>query len=319
MHDKIIFIFSKDRPDRLKITLPKVANLSYRVVLIDDSSKQENQMIVRKLCNSFGIIYHGLHEQLNFINKNGFADQKFTARLGSSEWALGGNRNYVLLLGCGFGSENIIMMDDDVVVDDIFLIENIFGRLNKERFVGSNINNMPDDSVVGHIYRSGGIVQTRYVSGTFLGINLREVGHFFVNIYNEDWIWLFLENNGKKVKIEGNVDQLLFDPFDNGIQKSMFQEFGEICWEGVLHSDVDSRKTCLTSKSHWNGIIEKRINDINNISELTIPYYLKHYAYRVQDSLLSLIKTFHPEQFSLFFKEYYDSLEIWNKLIRAYR
>src|ERR1051326_8970726 len=125
------------------------------------------------------------------------------------------------------------MMDDDVLVRSSANVQAIFQQLEDSRFAAANIELMPDNSIVGHIYQQAGIIHARYASGTFLGIRLHEITHFFLNKYNEDWIWLSLENSGREVPHPVAVDQMRFNPFYDLDERVTFQEEGEILWDGV--------------------------------------------------------------------------------------
>lgn len=316
---RIITIFSNDRPDRVHKILPHLETMLYEVHLIDDSASKENQIAIRMLCNNFNVNYHGVVEQQRVIEEiNSPLIQKFVTRLGKKEWSLGYNRNYAIIYGLFLGIEKIIFMDDDVIVKPQ-LLESVFDTLSKVPFVGTKITLMPDDSVIGHIYRAGGKLLPQYVSGTFLGINLQSVRHYFLNIYNEDWIWLFLENNGKNVNTISFVKQLRYDPFKDWKSKIFFQEFGEIVWDGLFYSPTANRKSKLVQPTYWENALKIRMQELEYTSNLNLPDHLKSTA----DAILKNLFEFHlrivPDIFARKFQSYFQLLDDWQSLLTCLR
>lgn len=315
----VIIIFSKDRPDRLKKTLPNLRTTPYDVYLIDDSASLENQITIRRFCNEFCIKYHGTIEQEKVIKQlNANLLKKFVGRLGKKEWSLGHNRNYALIYGLLLGARKIIFMDDDVIVKPL-LLEQVFKALSKIPFVGVQITLMSDHSVVGHIYREGGDILPQYVSGTFLGIDLKKVKHYFLNTYNEDWIWLFLENNGMKVPKISSVKQLKYDPFKNWESKIYFQEMGEILWDGLFYHSSPIMKSNLISSDYWDDILKIRMQEISSIANFNLPDHLKIAVNAIQKSLFGLHKTLSPDIFANQFKSYFELLDDWQSLLISLR
>lgn len=313
----LIIVFAKDRLDRLHKTLPYLSRIPYNAHLIDDSTSPSTQTAIRRLCNEFCIKYHGLAEQDNVFKQfDEVALKKFVTRLSKNEWSLGCNRNYAVVYGLYLGARKVIFMDDDVIVDTK-LLRTIFEGLSRVPFLGVQITGMPDHSIVGHIYRAGAHTLPQYVSGTFLGIDLQKVTHYFLNIYNEDWIWLFLENNGKMVDKIGSVKQLTYDPFKGWISKIYFQEFGEILWDGLYYHSPPIRESTLIREDYWQDVLKIRMRELTSIATLQLPDDLKPTAIAIQNSLFEFHRTLPPNIFSNQFKRYFERLGDWRSLLAS--
>lgn len=318
---KSVILFTKDRVDRLQKSIKIASNISVPVSVIDDSCLQENRIKNKYLCDENSAHYHGIKEQSGFLSLFNKIDlDRIVTTLGKETWSLGFNRNYAILYALSKGYEKVIFTDDDVLIPDIRSIDAIFDNLEWHNHIGVDIENMPDDSVVGHIYRAGHLLQARYVSGTFLGVDLtKPVNNFYLNIYNEDWIWLYLENRGNPVFKVGKVGQMRFDPFQNGVEKALFQEFGEICWEGVLGLDTDFETDRLKQEAYWKKVIYKRLRDIKNIDNLVMHPELSVPVENIKNALMALHAELRPSMFSNLFNEYYEGLDHWNYVLNVAR
>lgn len=311
----LVALFSKDRPDRLLKTLPHLKNIPYNVVLIDDSSSIDNRVAIRKLCHEFNLKYHGITEQHECIRQIEAATLgKFITRLGDKAWSLGYNRNYSIIFGLFSGARKLIFMDDDVLVNPE-LFGTVFEALSKQPFVGVEITLMPDHSVLGHLYRAGGELLPQYVSGTFLGVDLERVSHYFLNIYNEDWIWLFLQNDGKPIPKIGTVKQLQYGPFENWESKILFQEYGEILWNGLHYSTVPLKRDSLLTPGFWDNILDIRRKEIKSVDSLALPDHLKATAKVIQKTLFDFHRTLSSKGFAQTFQHYFELLDKWRSLL----
>src|ERR1035437_8572337 len=233
-----IFIFTKDRPETLNKTLDSIQHVQYTKFVIDDSVKPENLKSVSQICNEYpNCIYLGKMEFNQFTSSQGIDFPKFDFLLrevGSMEWNLGYARNFALLYSKYLGLEKVLFTDDDIQVPYLKLIEELFQSINNYQFVGANILGLVDDSALGHIATDLGINNERMLSGGFMVFNPNKIEHFFLNNYNEDWIWLFLQLKEKEYLQTGEVFQELTNPLTSYKTKVIFQEFGEIALDGIL-------------------------------------------------------------------------------------
>lgn len=311
-----LIVFSKDRPDRLLQTLSYLNGLSYPIYLIDDSMESINREVICKLCNDLNIKYHGQYEQKEIINSIGsMSITDFTGVLGQQKWNLGLNRNYAIIYSLFLGYDKVIFMDDDVICDHR-IIDDIITNLEIYPFVGSEITNMPDHSIIGHIYRACGNLLPQYVSGTFLGIDLSKIAHYFLNEYNEDWIWLFLENNGQYIHKIGQVKQLKFNPLQDWKSKILFQEVGEILWDGLYYFQPPKRSDLITT-DFWVDVLEIRKKEIKEISSFILPDQISSMAIAMQDYVLQFHKNLLPSFFAGIFYNYFNKVEEWQYVVSS--
>lgn len=259
-----IFIFTKDRPKILNKTLASIQTVHYPKYVIDNSIKPENQESVFELCVfQSNCNYLGKKQFKEFVQEIKIDFAKFNFLLkepGGSEWNLGYARNFALLYSKALHSNKVLFMDDDIQVTDIKLIEDLFQSISVFQFAGANITGLVDDSVLGHIATDLGIFNERTLSGGFMVFNPNNIDHYFLNNYNEDWIWLFLQLQGKEFLQTGEVHQDLSDPLANYRDKIIFQEFGEIALDGVLDLYKIGSYDLLNNLLFWQRMIEERKN-----------------------------------------------------------
>jgi glycosyltransferase involved in cell wall biosynthesis len=314
--DTIIVIFSKDRPDRLNLALPQLPAWPRPPILLDDSVSVSNQAKIKWLGRKFGLVYHGRNEQQMVLDQVPLPYvKKFVATLGKNQWSLGFNRNYALIYSLLTGAKRVLFMDDDIIITHPNQLKSLMNALLTAPFIGAEIDLMPDYSTLGHIYKIGGSSLPGYTSGGFLGINLTTLNHFFLNSYNEDWIWLFLQNEGRSVDKVGAVNQLIFNPFHQWETTASFQEFGEVLWKGVLNSPPTDRDLFLMDRSFWREILKIRIQELRQIEDLSFPDSFRQLAYQIRDFILDLHRHLLPERFAQEFVQYYHRLEEWRGLV----
>ena len=291
----------------------------YDIILLDDSTTIKDQIDAKRLCKKYGLHYHGRNEQRKFLRHIGSPIIKnFIAEFGISGWTLGYARNYSILLSYYLGKHKMLMMDNDILIRGSSDIMKMFEYAGIFEYVGSRIETMRDDSVLGHLYWVGNEVLDNYVSGSFLAFKLDfkfEV-NYFLNTYNEDWIWLFLELDGREVNVATIVDQMPYEPFENAKQKAIFQEEGEILWEGTKLSPKTRRKESLSDPNYWKRIIEIRKKQIEHIDNLKIPTHMRPFAQNLKFTLSNYNGNCHPVHFSEIFNTYFKNLNYWKLLLR---
>lgn len=316
MLDRTLIIFTKDRIDRLEHVLPQLPVWLANVMILDDSLRADNRRAVADVSQRYGIEYHGPLDQkrlLHSLENNSL--QSFVATLGTQKWSLGYNRNYALICSLLRGSRFLIMMDDDVGVRSPANVEAIFQQLGKSRFAAADIELMPDHSIVGHIYREAGIIHAQYASGTFLGIRLHQISHFFLNKYNEDWIWLSLENAGREVPHPTAVDQLPFDPFYDLDQRVTFQEEGEILWDGLSNLSSEPDYDRLIQLEYWMAILRQRKRVIEGLAHLQLDHVHRELALKVMHRLSKYHETIDPISFAKIWSDYYRRRREWIRIL----
>jgi hypothetical protein len=315
-NDFLVAVFTKDRIHHLYKTLPRLPTNDYDFILLDDSTIAKCQIEAKKLCEKYGLIYHGSNEQKKFIKQiKSPLISKFVINFSVPEWTLGYARNYAFLFGRNVGKNKMLMMDDDIILKAPNDIDKIFHCIKDFQYAGARINRMPDDSIVGHTYRAGGEIQKRYVSASFLAFDMDKISNYFLNVYNEDWIWLFLETDGKEVETVVDVFHMTYNPFENAERKALFQEKGEILWEGTYLSPINKRKETLVNPTFWKEILEHRKKQVEYFNLLQIPKEVLPIAQQLNKVLLNYIQTLQPNYFAEFFQNYFNSRDDWRILL----
>ena len=303
-----IFIFTKDRPKTLEKTLRSIDSTTYDKYVIDDSVKHTNQKKVIELCKFHSNCnYLGKAEFNQFIttHKIEFPQFDFLLReLGCLEWNLGYARNFALLYSKAIKAEKVLFMDDDIEVQDLNLIELLFKEANNYRFVGAHIMGLVDDSALGHIATGISILNERMLSGGFMVFKPKEVDQYFLNNYNEDWIWLFLQLQTANYLQTGEVDQELTDPLLNYEGKVLFQEFGEIALDGILDINKVSSLDTLIELSFWERIIQERKEYLSLLKHKSVAVSNTKYL-EIIDWLKSNSENFNAAQFQQLFENYF--------------
>ena|SRR2546426_6112572 len=268
----IVTVFTRDRLDRSEKTFVQWKNSPYPVYVLDDSHSEASRYRNRALAHENGLIYHGPSEQKELMAQIKISELfTYTGRLGTGTWNLGNNRNYALVLTAATGNRFVIFSDDDVLVERCALLQ-VGRELQSRSFVGVKISGMPDDSIVGHLYRQAGkVIEPQYTSGTFLGVDSTAVSSPLPNFYNEDWIWLCFENQAVNLEQIDSVEQLNYDPFFDWKEKVFFQEEGEILWEGMYIATSQSCVHYLSEVTFWLDILKQRRSRIECLSLLTLP------------------------------------------------
>jgi hypothetical protein len=272
----LIFIFTKDRPEVLKETLIHLKNLTNQLLIIDDSYYEYNQTNNRELLSLFpNAIYYGKCEFDETAKSYNIGSTKYKSvfrQLGNAEWNLGYARNYALFLTRINNADKVLFMDDDIIIPNTEIVHNSFNLLEKFDFVGANIGGMIDDSIIGRISDDMGLIDNdeRAFSGGFLAFNPKKIKHPFLNIYNEDWIWLFLHSNENKYLQSECVLQNYSNPYLGFNEKILFQEYGEIVISGILVAKEKVKFELLTSKLFWESIVIERKSYLSKLYELAI-------------------------------------------------
>lgn len=266
-----IFIFTKDRSQSLEKTLSSLSKTKENVYMIDDSAEECHQIANRKLLNNFPqSFYLGKNEFYGFINRHRINFSEFTFLLREpsvKEWNLGYMRNFALLVAKSSRLERVLFVDDDIQVNNSVLISELFKLISSGYdFAGARITGMEDLSILDFISKDLGQrnVETM-LSGGFLAFNPSKINHFFLNRYNEDWIWLSLHLKNNRTIQAGSVSQALTDPFYNYKEKVFFQEYGEIIVEGIQESRRKGSNDVLLSLKFWKEIIKLRRNYLDKL------------------------------------------------------
>lgn len=317
---KSIFIFTKDRPATLIRTLASIQNVSYSKYVIDDSVSFENQESVSELCKQYSNCNYLGKEQFNkFVSENKIEFPKFNfllRELGSTEWNLGYARNFALLYSKSNNATKVLFMDDDIQVPNLKLIDDLFNSLKDFQFVGANITGLVDDSALGHIATDLGIFNERMLSGGFMAFNPNNINHYFLNNYNEDWIWLFLQLQGKEYLQTGEVFQELSNPLANFQNKILFQEHGEIALDGILNLFKSGFFDSLIELSFWRRMLDERKEYLRQLSEKAKEKSMTEYI-EIIDSVMKYSTNLKAEIFANLFEKYFTDRILFTNIFKS--
>ncbi|WP_295232989.1 hypothetical protein [Sediminibacterium sp.] len=316
--DQAIFIFTKDRPLVLKKTLEHLREITLPIFLIDDSLFAESNLANQSLltANQF---YLGVEEYRSFLYRMQVDPVKFSFLLrspGRAEWNLGYMRNFAMLYARHKKIERILFMDDDIMVTNLENINTTLAWLDTYKLVGAEITGLVDDSILGHIATDLNIHNIRTLSGGFMAFNPSKTPHYFLNNYNEDWIWIFLNAVPHEIFMTGVVSQEFSDPMDNWEQKIFFQEFGEIALDGILELyECENKEEILQDSVFWERIVKERIEYIQLLYGLAEKVGNDKYT----TILVLLRKDFaFAESFTKLFIEYFSNQRLLKPFLESF-
>lgn len=314
-----IFIFTRDRPETLRLTLLSIASVNHSIFLIDDSIEEGNQLINQKFSREYHCTYLGKKEFAHFTKANQIDLEVYSFMLrepGKIEWSLGYARNFALIYAKSKKLEKVLYTDDDIQVPDINVIESLFEAINDYAFVGAHISGLVDDSALGHIATDLGIINERMLSGGFLVFNPYTIECNFLNNYNEDWIWLFLQLKEKKFLQTEKVFQAISDPHEKYERKIMFQEFGEILLDGILDLFPNGSYDSLQSPVFWERMLAERKEYLALLHETALKMRKEKYV-PIIDHVQSNSQNFNPSLFSNLFEKYFADRTLFKRLFES--
>lgn len=304
-----IFIFTKDRHKILKKTLDSIQSTPYVKYIIDDSVTLTNRFRVLKLCKeSDTCIYLGKAEFNQFILQCKIDLSEFSFLLkevGAIGWNLGYARNFALLYSKCLGLDKALFMDDDIEVKSAFIIDELFNQLDDYKFVGANICQMTDHSIIEHIALDIDIINETMLSGGFMCFNPQRINHYFLNIYNEDWIWIYFQLKNEKYLQTGNVYQSMTDLFQKYEERILFQEFGEIVIDGILEVFKESSMDLLTQHSFWARMLSERKEYLSELLKKAENKNKKEYI-KIIKYIKANFRIFKANMFHDLFEKYFS-------------
>jgi len=265
-----IIMFTKDSLKRLEQSLERLAGRRLPVIVMDDSVDRMTKKWIRSTFDERDVLYHGRDEQDAFVSKiKSVPFGSYASRLGIRKWHLGSCRSYALSFARAVGFSKILMVDDDIIVHRYEKALKTLGLLAIFGIVGAKTAGMPDDSVMGHILRQGATCNSEFISGQFMAIDLKRVSFPFPDIYNEDWAFVLLHSLSLQVARYSSAYQLPYNPVANLIEKSMFQEPGEVFCVGVIEAVRWRELSLLLERSYWTSVCRWRIEYLESSSQQT--------------------------------------------------
>ncbi len=270
---KAVFLFTKDRLQNVSDTLKFLSGCPVQIFIIDDSTKPECRFQIKSIVNSIdNADYVGEDFYKEFtrgLNIQSQAYDYLIRKLGQEKWNLGYSRNLALLIAKKMKFQKVAFIDDDIIINDISLISQTFSLLDTHSFVGSEIIVLEDHSVVGHIAQRFGLPKKEMISGGFMFFKPSEIRYWFLNIYNEDWIWILTHLKNSDFLIKDTVKQNYQDPFAKGKIEIAFQEFGEIIMDGFWLAYENNEVIASFEEVFWKEIVATRIKYLNLLKKNT--------------------------------------------------
>lgn len=265
--ERIVFLITKDHPERLSVTLPAIAASSDRLYIIDSSTGPET----RRLCSDLDaphVSYHGPAEQQRVVAEKVSLQRAvqsgFITWLSDNSWDIWSKRNYALLYArlCSFS--RVLLIDDDVIPPPGLVGESL-GLVGAHKVVGARVRGMPDVSVVGHLSSLIGLTNQSFVSGHFLAVDVPAAASFyFADLYNEDWLFVLLNSISWPVARHGSIFQLYWNPYSGTEARAVSEEFGEVVIEGVARSLLAGDGTArLDHLAHWTDVVARRYRTLD--------------------------------------------------------
>lgn len=314
-----IFIFTRDRPQTLKVTLNSISGTEYQIYVIDDSTNEENQIETQLLLSGENQHYLGKQAFNEFIHSTKVNTPQFSfllRLLGNKEWNLGFARNFALLYSKSLSFENVLFMDDDIKVSSLDIVDVLFQGLRTYKFTGAHISGLVDDSVLGHIATGLDIHNERMLSGGFMAFNPNRISDYFLNIYNEDWIWLFMQLKGENYLQTGEVLQELKNPLAEFEHKIIFQEFGEIVLDGILDLYDGAPYDTLKDATFWDRILNEREEYLNKLIGASTKGGFKDYSEIIKYAQM-ISRHFTRFDFKTLFEKYFNNRNAFQKLFNS--
>jgi hypothetical protein len=313
-----IIIFTKDRPNVLTKTLDNIRGENIPIIILDDSYFIKNRIDNKNVAKRYAcVMYHGKDQQLEFFGKEGIDRSllaKFANRLGAKGWNLGYSRNYALILAKSLRLEKTLFMDDDIIVEDEELISETFSLLDKYDFVGAKIIGMLDDSVVGYIVRELNQPPEEYLSGGFIAFKPHLISEYFLNLYNEDWIWLYFHQVNNSLYQYGEVKQLSYNNFKNARKKAKSQEIGEVIIDGIREIIPKHSLDALMKPSLWRKMLLEKRDYYEHLKILSLRENRRDF-HRILCAATNYSRKLHPTLFSTIFNDYFRERQLWLKLL----
>lgn len=316
--ERVVFLITKNHPERLRVTLPAIAASADRLYILDSSSGPETQVVCSDL-NASHVCYHGPEQQQRVLAERTSFRQAlrsgFITLLSDNHWDIWSKRNYALLYAHSCGFSRILLIDDDVIPPPGLVGESL--RLAaSHKLVGARVHGMPDVSVVGHLCALLGFTSQSFVSGHFLAVNVpAAVWFYFEDLYNEDWMFVLLNSVSTQVARHGAIFQLYWNPYNGTEERGASEEFGEIIIEGVARALLAGEGLePLGQLTHWSEVVARRHRTLDAVAAAgliaTMPACLS-----IMRSIKKAASAVTAERCLDFWQTYQSRLPEWRALI----
>jgi hypothetical protein len=319
---RIVFLVTKNHPERLRVTLPAIAASADRVYVLDSSTNTETRALCADAAISH-VCYHGPQEQEREIGVTPILQRAlrsgFITLLAEDRWDIWSKRNYALLHARLHGYSRILLIDDDVVATPT-VVASAIGLAGVHKLVGARIRGMPDVSVAGHLMGLAGVTSQHFISGHFLALDVEASSQFyFADIYNEDWLFILLNSISWPVGRHGTIFQMYWNPYNGSEARAVSEEFGEVIVEGVARALLADRATArLDQLEHWHATLEARRRMLDAVAARA-PLASMPACLSILCAIQEASSTFTAEGCLEFWKEYQARLPEWRAQVAEAR
>lgn len=167
-------------------------------------------------------------------------------------------RNLALVLSRMLGWKRIVFLHDDIEIPHPEDLRQATDLLRSHDAIGLSLGGFPDDSVVGHAYRSIGGVRQPFINGAALAVDVSLCRSFFPDIYHDAWFYLLDTQRGlKQVGVTGQVIQYPYDPFRNA-DRARTEELGEVLTEGLYWLLDQGHSIADADERYWAQSLMRR-------------------------------------------------------------
>lgn len=174
--------------------------------------------------------------------------------------ALAEARNTGLAAARAAGWQRVMFLDDDIDVSPA-AVATAARALAGAQVAAFRATDFPDNSVIRHAARAGGMPAAVHPAGCAMLVNLAAVSpaRSFPAIYNEDWLYM----HGLAVAPAGECRQVPYQPFTPG--RAAREELGDLIAEAV------AGQRASTSTAFWETAIARRRELLARIAALPLP------------------------------------------------
>jgi hypothetical protein len=244
---------------------------------------------------------------------SGFATSGHADAIAHRDTDLSLKRNLGVLIARLAGWQKIFFLDDDIGSLSASALHEAAASLDQHDLAGFIAGEYPDNSVIRHAERLSGTEPGRHLSGSALAVNVAQAKGFFPDIYNEDWLFMY-DNEDKAVEV-GYVAQQPYDPFRSP-RRAVSEEFGDVIAEGLLALNTGGLAAIAASESDWQAVLYRRrllITDIRSRLVALPATIAQESALRSLEAAEARLLELDPASCVRYIKSWRRDLSLWHQ------
>ncbi len=319
MESCIVFV-TRDRPITALANLLLLSRSGIPIIVLDNSRKVSLRREIQASHHFSQVWYHGSLEQARLLESTfRFIPSvyNYIGPLGAGYWNTGHIRNYAILLCNILRVQKVFFIDDDIAVRDPRILKLASEMLDHVDFIGVRFNGVPDQSVIGHIQMKIGDSDCfEFPSGGLLGFDLASVTEPVLNYYNEDWMWVLMHRHSSYAMIPRAALHKPQGDTRNAPERAIWQEIGEIMFDGVWNAAVTRDFSRLINDEEWDAVVKEKIVWIENIIE-QCRLREERFGEEIGIRVLRHISTMSASLLTAIFSQYYMEKPKWNRILKA--